>query len=230
MRAPPVPPSLPSLAIEGRSDRFAVRRILCIGRNYAAHAREMGSDGREPPFHFGKSPDALLPADGPVVLPYPPLTQDLHHEIELVVALGEGGTNVSAERALELVYGYAAGLDMTRRDVQDAAKKAGRPWTSSKDFDASAVVGPLRDAAVMGHPTSGPITLEVDGAPRQKGDLDEMIWSVAEILMHLSRWGALRPGDLIFTGTPAGVGAVVPGQTLVGRVLDLPPLVVTIGG
>lgn len=230
MRAPPPPAVLPSLAIEGTDARFPVRRILCIGRNYAAHAREMGADDREPPFHFAKSPDALLPADGPVVLPYPPLTRDLHHEIELVVALAEGGANVPVEDALDLVFGYAAGLDMTRRDVQDAAKKAGRPWTSSKDFDASAVVGPLRDALRMGHPVAGPITLDVDGAPRQKGDLSEMIWSVAEILSHLSRWGALRPGDLIFTGTPAGVGAVVPGQELVGRVLDLPPLVVTIGG
>lgn len=230
MRAPPAPAPLPSLAIEGRSDRFAVRRILCIGRNYAAHAREMGSDGREPPFHFAKSPDALLAADSHVVLPYPPRTQDLHHEIELVVALGSGGVDLAPEDALALVYGYAAGLDMTRRDVQDAAKKAGRPWTTAKDFDASAVVGPVRLAEQMGHPTSGSIGLSVDGAPRQQGDLSEMIWSVAEVLSHLSRWGVLRPGDLVFTGTPAGVGPVLPGQTLKGQVLDLPPLVVTIGG
>lgn len=235
MSTPPPTPVLPSLAIVGRTDRFPVRRVLCIGRNYAAHAREMGATGREAPFHFAKSPDAVLPADAVTALPYPSRTADLHHEIELVVALGAGGRDVSPEAALDLVYGYAAGLDMTRRDVQDAAKKAGRPWTASKDFDASAVVGPVTVATGpgrpgMAHPTAGPVSLSVDGTERQRGDLTEMIWNVAELLAELSAWGALRPGDLVFTGTPSGVGPVRPGQRLVGRVLDLPELVVDVVG
>ncbi|HMV67999.1 MAG TPA: fumarylacetoacetate hydrolase family protein [Myxococcota bacterium] len=215
---------LPSLPVVGSDDRFPVRRVLCIGRNYAAHAREMGASGREAPFHFTKSATALLAADGPVGLPYPPLTADLHHEIELVAALDAGGRDLTPDAALACVWGYALGLDMTRRDLQAAAKDKGRPWAAAKDFDGSAVCGPLVAAEVLGHPTRGPIALTVNGAPRQAGDLDELIWPIPELLAQLSRLMALRPGDLVYTGTPSGVGPVGPGDRLLGTFPGLPDL------
>jgi fumarylpyruvate hydrolase len=225
----PVPPGTwPSLPIVGRADVFGVRRILCIGKNYAAHLAEMGYDAKEPPVHFVKSPDALLPAIGETRMPYPPRTANLHHEVELVVALGAGGADVPAERALELVYGYAIGLDMTRRDLQAAAKKAGGPWCAAKDFDAAAVVGPIHPVDAVGHVAKGAIELSVNGQPRQQGDLSGMSWPVAALLAELSALMTLRPGDLVFTGTPEGVGPVVPGDRMVARIEGLGELVVDV--
>lgn len=215
------PSERPTVAVTGDVDgaplRVPVRRVFCVGRNYAAHAREMGADPeREPPFFFSKPADAVF--DAPVgeeaSLPYPPATRDLHHEVELVVALHRGGRSIPVEAALEHVFGYAVGLDMTRRDLQAAAKKKGRPWALAKGFDHSAPTGALRRATDIGHPAAGRIWLEVDGALRQEGDLAEMIWSVPEVIAALSASVALAPGDLIFTGTPAGVGPVLAGQTL----------------
>ena len=214
------PPERPTVAVAGDVDgaptRVPVRRVFCVGRNYAAHAREMGTDPeREPPFFFSKPADAVFDAAGEgATLPYPPATHDLHHEVELVVALHRGGRSIPVEAALEHVFGYGVGLDMTRRDLQAAAKKKGRPWALAKGFDHSAPTGALRRALDIGHPTSGRIWLEVDGALRQEGDLSEMIWSVPEVIAALSASVALAPGDLIFTGTPAGVGPVSPGQVL----------------
>jgi fumarylpyruvate hydrolase len=226
----PTPPQVapPTVAIQGTDARFPVGRILCIGRNYAAHAREMGASGREAPFHFVKSPTSLLPADGDTTLPYPPATSDLHHEIELVVALAGGGAHVDPADANALIYGYALGLDMTRRDLQNAAKAGGKPWSAAKDFDNAAVCGPIVPAAETGHPTAGAIALTVNGTARQAGDLDELIWPIPELLAELSKLMALRPGDLIYTGTPSGVGPVVSGDRLVGSFAGLPDLVVTV--
>ncbi len=196
--------------------RFPVRRIFCVGRNYAAHAREMGADTREPPFFFMKPADALV-LDG-ADTPYPSATANLHHEVELVVAIGKSGTSIDAADALNHVYGYAAGIDLTRRDMQDVAKAARRPWDLSKGFDASAPIGSIVPAAKAGHPASGAITLTVDGAPRQKGDLADQIWTVPEIIAELSRLVALAPGDLIMTGTPEGVGPVERSNVLVGEI------------
>ena len=196
--------------------RFPVRRIFCVGRNYAAHAREMGADTREPPFFFMKPADALV-LDG-ADTPYPSATANLHHEVELVVAIGKSGTSIDAADALNHVYGYAAGIDLTRRDMQDVAKAARRPWDLSKGFDASAPIGSIVPAAKAGHPASGAITLTVDGAPRQKGDLADQIWTVPEIIAELSCLVALAPGDLIMTGTPEGVGPVERSNVLVGEI------------
>ena len=196
--------------------RFAVRRIYCVGRNYAEHVREMGHDTREPPFFFGKPTDALVTGGAP--MPYPGETADLHHEIELVVAIGKDGANISEAEALGHVYGYAAGLDMTRRDIQAAAKKAGRPWDMAKGFDHSAPIGTIAPVSRIGHPSAGAITLSVNGVERQRGDLAEQIWSVPETIAYLSRFVALKAGDLIMTGTPAGVGAVVGGDVLEGAI------------
>jgi fumarylpyruvate hydrolase len=212
----PAPPR-PSVAIQGSEAVFPVHRIYCVARNYAAHAREMGMDPeREPPFFFAKPADAVV-ADGAPV-PYPPRTRNLHHEIELVVAIGRGGREVPVERALEHVYGYAVGNDLTRRDLQTLAKNEGRPWDTAKGFDASAPIAAIRPAASIGHPSRGAIWLEVNGARRQSADLAEMIWSVPEIIAELSTLFELAPGDLIFTGTPAGVGPVVPGDEIVGGI------------
>ncbi len=226
---PPVhsPPMVPVL---GADRPFPVRRVLCIGRNYAAHAREMGDDGREPPFFFAKSADAVavMPAQGGTWA-MPPRSADVHHEVEHVVALGAGGSDLSPADALACVCAEGVGLDMTRRDVQAGAKASGRPWTTAKDFDGSAILGPL--AAIhpgVGVRASGPITLSRDGVEVQSGDLSQRIWSVPELLAEVSTWMALRPGDLLFTGTPAGVGPVAPGQTLTGRIAGLPPLHVTL--
>jgi len=196
---------------------FPVRRIFCVGRNYAEHAREMGSDpDREPPFFFTKPADAVLTNGAD--MPYPPATTELHHEMELVVALGKSGANVAVSAALDLVWGYAAGLDMTRRDLQNSAKKTGRPWDMGKGFDHSAPIGELAPAAQIGHPSSGLIELRVNGVIRQTSDLAKLIWSVAETIAYLSGLIALAPGDLIFTGTPEGVAAVQRGDRLEGIV------------
>lgn len=199
-----------------RGGLFAVRRIYCVGRNYLEHIREMGNDERDPPFFFSKPADAVVVGGGAV--PYPPQTADLHHEIELVVAIGVDGSDIAVENALDHVYGYAAGLDMTRRDLQASAKKAGRPWEMAKAFDYSAPIGTMEPASVIGHPDKGAITLSVNGEVRQKGDLSEQIWSVGEAIAHLSGFVTLRAGDLIMTGTPSGVGAVVRGDVLEGAI------------
>lgn len=212
--------TVPTIAIAGSSARFPVRRIYCVGQNYADHAREMGNDpDRQPPFFFSKPADAVV-ASG-TELPFPPLTQDLHHEVELVLALGAGGRNIAVADAEALVFGHAVGIDLTRRDLQAAAKKAGRPWDMAKGFDHSAPIGPLTLGAP---PASAPITLSLDGEQRQSGDLADMIWSVAEIIATLSTYVELAAGDLIFTGTPAGVGPVLPGQQLRGNIAGLAPV------
>jgi len=223
------PPDTPALAIAGSDQTFPLRRVFCVGRNYAAHAREMGADpDREPPFFFSKPADAVVPASG--TLPYPPATKELHHEVELVVALKAGGANVDPEQALDLVWGYAVGLDLTRRDLQAVAKKDGRPWDMAKGFDASAPCSPLQQAIWTGHPSAGRIWLEVNGEPRQEGNLNEMIWPVADVIAHLSRFVTLAPGDLIFTGTPAGVGALNPGDHVRGGVDGVTTFELNVGG
>ncbi|AWJ88429.1 fumarylacetoacetate hydrolase [Azospirillum baldaniorum] len=216
----------PTVPVAG-GDPFPVRRIYCVGRNYAAHAREMGADpDREPPFFFMKPADAIV-ADGTAIL-YPPRTANLHHEIELVVAIGTGGRDIPVERALDHVYGYGVGLDMTRRDLQNAAKKEGKPWDMGKGFDQSAPCGTLRRAADIGHPDKGSVTLSVNGELRQKGDLADLIWSVSETISYLSGLVELQPGDLIYTGTPEGVGPVVAGDRLEGAVEGVGSIAVTI--
>lgn len=221
------PPERPSLAVSGSAARFPVGRIWCVGRNYAEHAREFGHDPeREPPFFFSKPADALL-SDGRA-MPYPPQTGDLHFEAELVVAIGTGGRDISPEVALEHAWGYAAGIDFTRRDLQAVAKKLDRPWDLAKGFDGSAACGTLSPAAAVGHPGQGRITLSVDGALRQDGDLSTMIWSVAEIIAALSASVTLKPGDLIYSGTPAGVGAVVRGETVRVDIEGLESLITTV--
>jgi len=223
------PADIPSIPVAGQESHYPVRRIYCVGRNYAAHAREMGRDpDREPPFFFMKPADAIVPGGGSVK--YPPGTSDLHHEIEMVVALHRGGSDIAASKALEHVFGYAVGLDMTRRDLQSEAKDLGRPWDFGKSFDQSAPISAIHPVASKGHHSAGGITLEVNGVIRQKGDLSEMIWNVPDTIAFLSRYYRLEPGDLIFTGTPAGVGAVVPGDRLVGRVEGLAQLDVEIVG
>jgi fumarylpyruvate hydrolase len=209
------PSARPALPIIGSEVFFPVRRIFCVARNYAAHAREMGADpNREPPFFFSKPADAISLANQG--LPFPPATNNLHHEIELVAALTRGGTEITVENAMECVFGYAIGLDLTRRDLQEEAKKQGRPWDMAKGFDRSAPISPLYPAASIGHPSQGAITLVINGVEKQRGDLSDMIWSIAEIIAHLSRLVELAPGDLIFTGTPEGVGAIKPGDSLKG--------------
>jgi fumarylpyruvate hydrolase len=217
------PPAPPSVAVEGAVGRFPVRRIFCVGRNYAAHAREMGGDGREPPFFFTKPADAVV--ENGATIPYPPDTADLHHEIELVCAIGRGGTDIAVEQAVDHVFGYAVGIDLTRRDRQAEAKQAGKPWDMAKGFDRSAPISAIRPGP---HPGEGRIWLSVDGQVRQDGDLRDMIWTVAETIAHLSRTVELRPGDLIFTGTPEGVGPVARGQVMTGGVDGLGEILVKI--
>jgi fumarylpyruvate hydrolase len=208
------------VAIAQSSDRFPVRRIYCVGLNYADHAREMGKDpGRDPPFFFAKPSDAVT--DSGATLVYPRQTADFQHEVEMVIALGEGGTDVDPQRAADLIFGFAVGLDLTRRDLQAEAKRLGRPWDMGKGFDHSAPVGAL---TVGQPPTSGPISLEVNGVVRQSGDLRHMIWGCGDIIAILSRFVALAAGDLIFTGTPAGVGQIGRGDTLVAQLTGAPPL------
>jgi fumarylpyruvate hydrolase len=220
-------PAQTSVEVAGSSERFPVHRIYCVGRNYAAHAREMGMDPeREPPFFFSKPADAVVPNGAPV--PYPPRTGNLHHEIELVVAIGAGGRDIPLADALAHVFGYAVGNDLTRRDLQFAAREKGQPWDVSKGFDRSAPVTAIRRAAEVGHPERGRIWIEVNGERRQQADLSEMIWSVPEIVAELSTLFDLAPGDLIFTGTPAGVGPVQRGDSLVGGIDGLETLRTTI--
>ena len=222
---PPV--TQPSVEVAGGDERFPVHRIYCVGRNYAKHAREMGMDpDREPPFFFSKPADAVAPNGTPV--PYPPRTSNLHHELELVVAIGRGGHDIPVEGALGHVFGYAVGLDLTRRDLQFEAREQGRPWDVAKGFDCSAPLGAIRPAAQMGHIDRGAIWLEVNGETRQRANLSEMIWSVPEIVAELSTYFELRAGDLIFTGTPEGVGPVQRGDSLVGGIDGLETLRVTI--
>ena len=219
------PPPQASVAIAGNTARFAVRRIFCVGRNYGEHAREMGHDPQaEPPFFFTKPADAVV--DSGAAIPYPPATADLHHEAELVVALGAGGAFLPEDAAPGLIWGYGAGNDLTRRDLQAAAKSARRPWDMAKGFDKSAVVGALRPAG-LGVP-QGRIRCTVDGDLRQDADLSEMIWPVAAIIAHLSRLVTLAAGDLIFTGTPAGVGAIAPGQSCLVTIDGLEPAAITL--
>ncbi len=210
------PPAVAAVPVAG-GGAFPVRRIFCVGRNYAEHTREMGGDpDREPPFFFMKPADALVV--GGADMPYPPASRDLHHEMELVAAIGTGGADIAAPDALAHVWGYGAGLDMTRRDLQGQAKKEGKPWDMSKGFDRSAPIGTLVAAERIGHPARGRIALRVNGAVRQEGDLAQMIWSLPEIIAHLSALVRLAPGDLIFTGTPSGVAAVGRGDLLEGEV------------
>lgn len=204
-------PSAPVLPVADSAALFPVRRIYCVGRNYADHAREMGGNpDREPPFFFGKPSDTVVPRGGDIA--YPPLTSNLHHEVELVVALGGGGRDIAPEKALACVYGYAVGIDLTRRDLQAKFKDKGQPWEMAKGFDQSAPVSAVMPAARCGHPAAGAIWLSVDGVDRQRGDLAQMTWNVPEVIAHLSAFVALAPGDLIFTGTPSGVGALVRGN------------------
>ncbi len=211
------PPAVVTLAVEGTEQLFPVGRVFCVGRNYAEHAVEMGHDPeREPPFFFSKPGSAVV--QGGSKLPFPSATENLHHEVELVVALGRGGENIAQDRALEHVFGYAVGLDMTRRDLQAQAKERRRPWDMAKGFDRSAPMSPIRRAADIGHPSQGPIWLKVNGDLRQEGDLAQQIWKVPETVAYLSTLLELRPGDLLMTGTPKGVGPVQPGDRLEGHI------------
>lgn len=219
--------SHPSVAIDGSDLRFPVRRIWCVARNYADHAREMGADPkREPPFFFAKPADAVVPDGGPVA--YPPQTRNLHHEVELVAAIGRGGADIAVAAALDHVFGYAVGIDLTRRDLQAAAREKGQPWEAGKAFDQSAPISALRPAAHIGHPQRGAIWLTVGGVERQRGDLGDMIWSVDEVVSTLSTYVALAPGDLIFTGTPAGVGALAAGDAISCAIAGVGQLAVNI--
>ena len=210
------PPAVTTVAVAGADEVFPVARVYCVGRNYAEHTIEMGHDPeRELPFFFMKPADAVVSTDR---LPFPTQTEELHHEIELVVALGEGGRDIPVERALDHVFGYTVGLDMTRRDLQAEAKKAGRPWDMAKGFDQSAPTGAIRTVDDIGHPTQGAVWLRINGEPRQAGDLDQQIWKVPETISYLSTLVGLRAGDLIMTGTPKGVGRVEPGDRLDGHI------------
>ncbi len=217
--------SIPSVAVVGETGTFPVRRIYCVGRNYAAHAREMGHSGKEDPFFFCKPADAIVPSGA--IIPYPSSTKNLHHEIELVVALKSGGRNIPSAKALEHIYGYAVGLDMTRRDLQDAAKKAGRPWDMGKGFDQSAPITPIQPVSKIGHPAKGKIWVKVNGTTKQEGDLADMIWNVPDTIAYLSGLVELAAGDLIYTGTPEGVGPVVAGDRMDGHVDGVGDLAIT---
>jgi fumarylpyruvate hydrolase len=220
------PPSVTLAPVAGTEAMFPVRRVYCIGRNYAAHAIEMGHDpDREPPFFFQKNPDNL---DFSGRFPYPAKSTDVHHEIEMVVALAKGGSDIPVARALDHVYGYAVGLDMTRRDLQGIAKEMGRPWEIGKAFERSAPMGPIVPAAEIGHPAAGRVVLEVNGTVRQKGDLNQMIWKVPEMIAYLSEYFTLAAGDVIMTGTPSGVAAVVRGDVMHASIEGVGELTVTV--
>ena len=221
------PPRQASLPVRGADDRFPVRRIWCVGRNYAAHAREMGHDDRDPPFFFQKPADAAVEAAG--TIPFPPGTADLHHEVELVVCIGTGGADIAEADVASHLWGAAVGIDLTRRDVQAEAKAKGRPWDLGKGFDRSAPIGVAVPMAEVGALDRGRIWLAVNGETRQEADLSEMIWSVAEHVSILSRSVALAPGDLVMTGTPAGVGPLVPGDRVAAGVEGLPEIALAIG-
>lgn len=217
-------PEIIAVPVHGSSDSFPVRRVYCVGRNYAAHAREMGFDpDREPPFFFCKPADSVRPVayGATLEIPYPTETKNYHYEIELVAAIGKGGSNISVEKALEHVWGYAVGLDMTRRDLQMKLREMGRPWELGKAFDDSGPIGPLHPVAEVGHLDKADISLLVNGEVKQKSSIDKLIWSVAETIADLSKYFHLEEGDLIYTGTPEGVGAVVKGDLMVGKVEGL---------
>jgi fumarylpyruvate hydrolase len=224
------PTEVSAVPILGQAERFPVRRVYCVGRNYEEHAKEMGFTGREPPFFFLKPADALVVVNEGETghMPYPSLTHNLHHEIELVVAIGTGGKNIKAADAEKHIFGYAVGLDMTRRDLQNEMKKLGRPWCIGKGFDKSAPIGPITPKAKAGDVNNAAIDLTVNGKPRQSSTVAKLIWNVAETIEHLSAAWELQPGDLIFTGTPEGVAAVVAGDTLVGQVAGLGRLTVKV--
>ena len=226
------PPAVSSLPVVGSTERFPIHRIYCVGRNYEEHAKEMGFTGREPPFFFLKPADAVVAVDADTVgrMDYPTLTSNLHHEIELVVAIGKAGKNIKAADAAQYIYGYAVGLDMTRRDLQSDMKKQGRPWCIGKAFEQSAPIGPVTPAAQAGDITNAEISLQVNGADRQRSHVNKLIWNIAETIEHLSAAWELQPGDLIMTGTPEGVAAVVRGDLLEGKVHGLPTLQVKIAG
>jgi fumarylpyruvate hydrolase len=221
------PAPQPTIAVAGTDKRFPVRRIWCVGRNYLEHIREMGQDEREPPFFFAKPADAVVP-DG-ATIPYPSLTKDLHHEVELVVALKSGGRNIDVKRANDCIYGYGVGIDLTRRDLQIASRDIKRPWEVGKAFDQSAPCGALRPAAEIGHPAKGRIVLKCNGKVRQDGDLTQMIWNVPEVISKLSEMVELAAGDIIMTGTPSGVAATVAGDKLECEVEGVGTLTVTMG-
>ena len=224
-------PPLHTLTVAGRDERFPVNRVFCVGRNYAAHAREMGKDpDREPPFFFMKPANAVVDASQPANVPYPPKTKNYHHEIELVAAIGKGGRDIAAADALGHVYGYAVGLDMTRRDLQLEARDKGRPWEFGKSFALSAPIGAVHRVAEVGHPAAAAITLHVNGTPRQSSDIAKLIWSVAECIAVLSAYETLEPGDLIMTGTPEGVNAVVSGDAMQGAIAGLGEIEVRVEG
>jgi fumarylpyruvate hydrolase len=220
-------PKQPAIAVAGTSKMFPVRRIWCVGRNYIEHIREMGQDERAPPFFFAKPADALVPDGGTV--PYPSLTKDMHHEVELVVALKSGGRSIPVDKANDCIYGYAVGIDLTRRDLQIASRDVKRPWEVGKAFDHSAPCGVLKPASEIGHPAKGKITLKVNGEVRQDGDLDQMIWNVPETINKLSEMVELAAGDIIMTGTPSGVAATVAGDKIECEVEKVGKLTVTIG-
>ncbi|MEG1455586.1 MAG: fumarylacetoacetate hydrolase family protein [Comamonas sp.] len=230
MRYVLTPADVASLPVVGSPERFPVHRIYCVGRNYEEHAKEMGFTGREPPFFFLKPADALLPVEAGTTgeMPYPTLTSNLHHEIELVVAIGKAGKNIRAADAAEYIYGYALGLDMTRRDLQNEMKKQGRPWCIGKAFEHSAPIGPITPVAQAGDVENAAIALQVNGVDRQRSTVAQLIWNIAETIEHLSAAWELQPGDLIMTGTPEGVSAVVRGDLLEGTVEGLTPLSVRI--
>ena len=223
-------PPVVSIPVVGKGTRFPVHRIYCVGRNYEDHAKEMGFTGREPPFFFMKPADAIVVVDAGQTgtMAYPTLTKNLHHEIELVVAIGTGGKNIAAADAMKHVYGYAVGLDMTRRDLQNDMKKQGRPWDIGKAFEQSAPIGPIVPVAEAGDVEKAEISLQVNGTDRQRSNVSKLIWNIAETIEQLSAAWELAPGDLIFSGTPEGVAAVVSGDTLVGAVAGLPTLTVKI--
>ncbi len=224
------PAPIVSVPVVGTALRFPVHRIYCVGRNYEEHAKEMGFSGREPPFFFMKPADAVVVADAGrnARLPYPSLTKNLHHEIELVVAIGVGGKNIRATDAHKHIFGYAVGLDMTRRDLQNEMKKQGRPWSIGKGFDHAAPIGPITPADAAGDIGTAEIFVQVNGQDRQRSDISKLIWNIAETIEHLSAAWELQSGDLIYTGTPEGVGPVVIGDTLTGGITGLVPITVTV--
>lgn len=225
-------PAQIALEIAGTDEKFPVNRVFCVGRNYAAHAREMGRDpDREKPFFFMKPANAVVQAGAAqITIPYPPNTSNFHHEIELVAVIGKGGKDISVEQALDYVYGYAVGLDMTRRDLQLAARDKGRPWEFGKSFSFSAPIGPISRVSDIGHPEKAAIAVSVDGTVKQSSDIDMLIWSVAESIAYLSQYETLEPGDVIMTGTPEGVGPVKPGQVMHGTIDGLGEIRVKVAG
>jgi fumarylpyruvate hydrolase len=224
------PPAVVSVPVLGRAERFAVNRIYCVGRNYEEHAKEMGFTGREPPFFFLKPANAIVVVNPGEAgsMPYPPLTKNLHHEIELVACIGTGGKNIKAADAMKHIFGYAVGLDMTRRDLQGEMKKAGRPWCIGKAFDHSAPIGHITPAAQAGDIVNAELFVQVNGQDRQRSNVSKLIWNMAETIEHLSAAWELQPGDLIYTGTPEGVGAVVSGDTMLGGVAGLQSITVKV--